>query len=282
MNYSTLLRAQRRLRALRRGQVRRRRLRRARVPDLSRRRHAARPLRQLPGRARAPAHLLADPDALGPRRGQRLRAPHDRRPACRTPPRTRCCCTWRSATTRSRTSPPRSRRGRSARGSTARRSIPAAGRDVRPYSGHAQRSTLPLSGSAIVIWDGGPLGFEGGTAPPPPGRRAAAPARVRRGPAQLPPQRRARPGCRSRPSCGSAASSSTHAAPSAGGPGPATPTAGPALNGWTGSLIHSRRDGGRAESARSCDRRRRDDDRHIHRRRRGAIRRRQGADHAGG
>ena len=44
-------------------------------------------LRQLPGRARAAAAALADPDALGPRRGERLRAPHhdDR---CRTRRRT--------------------------------------------------------------------------------------------------------------------------------------------------------------------------------------------------
>ena len=38
--------------------------------------------------------------ALGPRRGERLRAPHDRATRTRTPRRTRCCCIRPSATTR--------------------------------------------------------------------------------------------------------------------------------------------------------------------------------------
>ena len=38
-----------------------------------------------PNELERPLILLADPDALGPRRGERLRAPHDRRPAARHP-----------------------------------------------------------------------------------------------------------------------------------------------------------------------------------------------------
>ena len=73
------------------------------------------PLPGLPEGARAPALARADPAALGPRRGERLRAAHDDRPAAEHAARTRSCCTWRSATTRSPTRPPRSRRARSAR-----------------------------------------------------------------------------------------------------------------------------------------------------------------------
>ena len=65
------------------------------VPDLR-----ADPLRQVPRPGRAGAGQLDDPAALGPRRGERLRLPHGPRPAARTRPRRRCCCTRRSATTR--------------------------------------------------------------------------------------------------------------------------------------------------------------------------------------
>ena len=65
MNYSTLLR---------------------RSVDFDHVRAAAVP--ELPERARAAADPVADPDALGPRRGQRLRAPHDRDPYPNTPPHT--------------------------------------------------------------------------------------------------------------------------------------------------------------------------------------------------
>ena len=126
--------------------------------------HRPRPLRQLPEQARAAADLRADPDALGPRRGQRLRPPHDRRPAGHDRPPRRgppkgFCCTPPSGTTRSPTSPPRSRRGRSAPRSTSRPwTRRATGRRTAPPDLRAlphQRS--PSSGSALVYWDGGPV-----------------------------------------------------------------------------------------------------------------------------
>ena len=55
---------------------------------------------RLPGRGHAPDHPLARPDAVGPRRDERLDAstsPPSRR---RTRPSTPCSCTSRSATTR--------------------------------------------------------------------------------------------------------------------------------------------------------------------------------------
>ena len=61
------------------------------------------------------ADLLAAGEPVGPRRGERLRAAHDGRPAAEHAARTRCCCTSHSATTRWRPSPPTSRRARSAR-----------------------------------------------------------------------------------------------------------------------------------------------------------------------
>ena len=152
-------------------------------------------LRQLSERARAAADLRPDADAVGPRRGQRLRAAHDRPTRCRTRRRTRSCCTRPSATTRSRTSPPRSRPARSAPASTSRRSTRAALRrrpalrdpgDQLPAVG----GRLPVShGSALVYWDGGPLDrFPSGGAPR---RRTATsaprPRRLRRRPPQLPP-----------------------------------------------------------------------------------------------
>ena len=45
----------------------------------------------LPERARAPVDALADPDAVGPRRAERLRAPDDATCRCRIRHRTRCC-----------------------------------------------------------------------------------------------------------------------------------------------------------------------------------------------
>ena len=91
-----------------------RRLRRVRAGHHRRRQHARRPLRPLPERARAAADPVADAAALGPRRGQRLRAPHDRRTRCRTRRSTSAHARSPTATTRWPTSPPRSRRGRSA------------------------------------------------------------------------------------------------------------------------------------------------------------------------
>ena len=134
MNYSTLLHAQRRLRP-------------------RTRRSSTRPTRTSSTR---PLILVADPDAVGPRRGRRLRAAHDRRPATRTRRRTRCCCTWRSATTRSRTSPPRSRRARSARASAQPGARPRARTPTsNPYFGHpadpvATRSTARRSWSGTA------------------------------------------------------------------------------------------------------------------------------------
>ena len=51
---------------------------------------AAGPLPVLPGRNGAAADPRPDPDALGPRRAERLRAPDDRRPAAGHAGRTRC------------------------------------------------------------------------------------------------------------------------------------------------------------------------------------------------
>ena len=56
--------------------------------------------RVLHRRARPLADLLAAHQPVGPRRGERLRAPHDERPAAGHARSTRCCCTSRSATTR--------------------------------------------------------------------------------------------------------------------------------------------------------------------------------------
>ena len=116
------------------------------------------PLRELPERARAAADPVADPDAVGPRRGERLRAPHDAATRRRTRRRTRCCCTRPSATTRWPTSPPRSRRARSARRVRAARarSGPPQRRepvlrdpgDSRPTRSTARRWSCWDSGSA--------------------------------------------------------------------------------------------------------------------------------------
>ena len=221
---------QRRLRALRRGPVRRgdrgsrrgRHLRpggrhpaarpvRGRRGALRRgrrdpaRRHPARPLRQLSRRARAPADPLADADALGPRRGERLRPPHDHGPARRTPRRTRSCSTPPSATTRSRTSPPRSRRGRSAPRSTSRPSTRAA--TGRPTA-RARSSASPRSAASRSTARPSSTGTAARSASttrstPTPTRRhrdaaerqrpAAPRARLRRRPPQLPAQRRQGP-----------------------------------------------------------------------------------------
>ena len=97
------------------------------------------PLPVLPGRDRAAAGPRPDPDALGPRRAERLRAPDDRRPAAghaaapgaderrlRRPPG-------------DRTTRPTSRRGRSAPPPTGRSSTPAAG-PTPTCSGTCRRS----------------------------------------------------------------------------------------------------------------------------------------------
>ena len=104
----------------------------------------------LPGRVDAAADARRDPAALGPRRGQRLRAAHHDRPAAGTRPRTRCSCTWRSATTRSPTPPPRSRRARSARAATC----PVLDPGRSPWQRFQlipSISRFPFGGSAIVM-----------------------------------------------------------------------------------------------------------------------------------
>ena len=124
-----------------------------------------------PNQARAAADPVADPDALGPRRGERLRAPHDDGPARRTRRRTRSSSTPPSATTRSRRSPPRSRRGRSARSRTPTRSTPA-GSPASTRCGASRTSTSPTRTPARRSSTGTP-------ARPPRPRRTCRPARAR-------------------------------------------------------------------------------------------------------
>ena len=169
----------------------------------------------LPGRADPPAAAVADPDALGSRRAGRLRVAHDRPTRTRTRPRTPCCCTWRSATTRWRTS----RTEVEARTIGARIRLPAVdpGRhtDVHPYYGIEPITRYPYRGSALVVWDIGPLRGELGTPPPPITNTAAARwAAIRTG---SPAARRARSS--SSRSSSTASSSTCAAAPRATPPG---------------------------------------------------------------
>ena len=162
-----------------------------------------RPLRQLPERARAAAAALADPAALGSRRGQRLRPQHDR-------------------PIRSPNTPPHEVLLQAALGDhqvanvsaeVEARTIGAAvyspalqpGRhwEATPFMGSdAGRTRFPYTGgSMLVYYDGGPVWFTGtrrrghgdGAEPE---RAAAHRVGLRRRPARLPAggRRRARPG----------------------------------------------------------------------------------------
>ena len=121
------------------------------------------PLRQLPRRARAAADPVADADALGPRRGQRLRAPHDDRTRSPNTPThevllhpafgdhqvANVTAEVEARTIGASVYQPALDPGRhwEADGSNQIFGIPAI-------------PAFPFSGSALVYWDGGPLGFD--------------------------------------------------------------------------------------------------------------------------
>ena len=138
-------------------------------------RHLQRHLQaRLSRRRHAPVPRLADPDALGSRRDERLGPPRDQAGRRATPRSTRCCCTWRWATTRWPTSCPTSRRARSARPPTARPWPPGRSTDKTPLFGIPSIGSFPFArlGDRLL------------------GRRPADAARAG---AQHPEPRRARP-----------------------------------------------------------------------------------------
>ena len=121
MNYSTLLRAQRRLRPVRASVL----------------------YQNYPNELERPL-ILSLIQILWDRGEANGYAHHMTTTRCRTRRRTRCCCTRRSATTRSRTSRPRSRRARSAPRCTRPRWIRAAMRTSTPYYGIRRFGTYPV------------------------------------------------------------------------------------------------------------------------------------------
>ena len=122
------------------------------------------PLRQLPERARAAAAPLDDAAAVGPRRVQRLRAPHDDRPASEH-------AHPRGALAARRRRPPGLQRHRRGQARTAGIPIhqPALdpGRhwesnpfmDLTPIAFGPGPAFTPHTGSALVYYDGGPVSW---------------------------------------------------------------------------------------------------------------------------
>ena len=110
----------------------------------------AHPLPGLPGRARAAAGPLAHPDALGPRRGRRLRPAHDRRPVPEhAAPQVLLHDGVRRPPGRERRRP-RSRRARSARACARRRSTPGAASTAAVLRHQADQEVPVTSGNALV------------------------------------------------------------------------------------------------------------------------------------
>ncbi len=107
----------------------------------------------LSGRARAPAAAVADPDALGSRRAQRLRVAHDRRSVPQHAGAHGAACTWPSETTRWPTWRPRSRRAPSARASGCPALDPGRSTDVRALLRHRADPQVPRT-AAARSWSG--------------------------------------------------------------------------------------------------------------------------------
>ena len=106
----------------------------------------------LPERARAAADPLADPDAVGPRRGRRLRAPHDRRPVPEHAARTRCCCTMAFGDHQVANVDDRGRGAHDRRAACARRSLDPAAHGRRPFYGDpADPELVPVDGLARYL-----------------------------------------------------------------------------------------------------------------------------------
>ena len=112
---------------------------------------------ELPDELERPLVLSHHPDALGPGRGERLRAPDDRRPAARH-------ARPRGADERRLRRPsgdqlsrPTTRRGRSAPRSTPRSSTAAAGPASTQVWDVPRIANYPYADSAIVYWDSGPI-----------------------------------------------------------------------------------------------------------------------------
>ena len=110
----------------------------------------------------APAHLLPDPDAVGPRRGERLRAPHDGRPAAQH-------AAARGDAARRAGRPPGRAGGGGGRGAHDRRVRAHARTWTRAATATAIRTSASRRsrasrspGSALVLWDIGPKRDENG------------------------------------------------------------------------------------------------------------------------
>ena len=110
-----------------------------------------------PDEALAAAGPRPDPDALGPRRAERLRAPDDDQPAARH------AAAPGAAERRLRRPPgdrlPGRRRGADDRrpARTGRSSTPAAGRTSTSLWSVPAITSYPFTGSAIYYWDSGPI-----------------------------------------------------------------------------------------------------------------------------
>ena len=116
---------------------------------------------QLSGPRAAAADPVADATALGPRRGERVRASHDRRSAAEHAGAPRAAAARLRGPSGLERGGQRWRRGRSVRRSTRPSSTPGGTGDD-PLFGLTPIGSYPYSGSAaMVYYDGGPLNFAG-------------------------------------------------------------------------------------------------------------------------